>query len=597
MELHHIAVLLVTSSSLMFSSNGIEFVYHPYKEMIRLLEKINQKCPDITRIYDIGRSVEGRTLYVFEITDNPGVHEIGEPEFKYVANMHGNEPSGRELLLNLAEYLCDQYLARDERVITMINSIRIHLLPSMNPDGFEKAWNVYNETGKVPSLFGRSNANDINLNRNFPDLNAVMYENERNGGPNHHLKPNTMPVDELQPETKAIMRWIQRHPFVLSANMHDGQMVVNYPYDKSRDPMGRYFYSMSPDDAVFRHLSLIYSKNHETLSTRPKSCFGYGEGFPDGITNGASWYSVEGGMQDYNYLASNAFEITLELGCKKFPNEEDLENKWYANKEALLSYIEAIHMGVKGVVTDLQGNPIANAVVKITGPRYQHDITTAIDGDYWRLLTPGAYTITVDAHGFRPLSEAITVLGNMATVVDFELIREEITTPEILPKLPTGVIEVITQNDKTNVEVVTEIEEPQVQITAEEATDNSIVISSNAGGSTSIVKTETQTNKKQTVNNGQRINGNAVVNGGGGGGEVVGGGGGGGKAGRKNTGWKKYGPAIVYRANGDSSEEDDWPEQYRNRCNIYNMIRRGCRKKYTYPFYSVNDANKFKAIP
>ena len=50
-------------------------------------------------------------------------------------------------------------------------------------------------------------------------------------------------------------------------------------------------------------------------------------------------YCFQGGMQDWNYVHTNCFEITLELGCRKFPKAELLQGFWEANKYPLLVYI------------------------------------------------------------------------------------------------------------------------------------------------------------------------------------------------------------------------------------------------------------------
>jgi len=399
--LHVLATLCLLSRSLCF-----EFKHHNYEESYKILREVNRRCPKVTQLYNLtgppDQTTEGKKLSVIVFSDNPNVHETGEPEFKYIANMHGNEVVGKELLLKLADYLCDEYLKGNLPVTRLIENTRIHLLPSMNPDGWQAGYQEFvKNDGKADWMIGRANAQGIDLNRNFPDLDRIAYSHEKTHEQNHHLLVNkVMQNSSLAPETKMIIKWIMEVPFVLSANLHGGDLVANYPYDESRSGASQE-YSASPDDKTFRYLSESYAENHASMADPNRvPCEMTGDdsfGKQGGITNGARWYSVQNGMQDFNYLSTNCFEITLELGCVKWPLADQLESMWADNKEALMVYMWHSHAGVKGQVTNEKGASIANALIVVRdvnlGKTINHDVTSAHDGDYWRLLAPGEYEI------------------------------------------------------------------------------------------------------------------------------------------------------------------------------------------------------------
>lgn len=61
---------------------------------------------------------------------------------------------------------------------------------------------------------------------------------------------------QVEPETLAVIKWMQNYNFILSANLHGGAVVANYPFDRSRDPRirGRTTYAATPDDKIFRQV-------------------------------------------------------------------------------------------------------------------------------------------------------------------------------------------------------------------------------------------------------------------------------------------------------------------------------------------------------
>lgn len=94
----------------------------------------------------------GKTSLTLQLYLTPS---SGEPEFRYTAGLHGNEALGRELLLLLMQFLCKEYRDENPRVRRLVDGVRIHLVPSLNPDAYELAYEM------VPYPKSHNDINDI----------------------------------------------------------------------------------------------------------------------------------------------------------------------------------------------------------------------------------------------------------------------------------------------------------------------------------------------------------------------------------------------------------------------------------------------------
>ncbi|XP_010220000.1 PREDICTED: carboxypeptidase M [Tinamus guttatus] len=328
--------------------------------------------------------------------------------------MHGDETVGREILLHLIDFLVTNY-GHDPVITRLLNNTRVHIMPTMNPDGFEAT--------KVPDCYyslGRYNRNGEDLNRNFPD--AFEYNNVT-----------------IQPETRAVMDWIKNETFVLSANLHGGALVASYAFDNGNAATGSWEgYSRALDDDVFVHLAKTYSYNHASMY-KGAGCDNR-QPFPEGITNGYSWYQLEGGMQDYNYIWGQCLEITLELSCCKYPPEAQLEKFWRDNRVALVEYMKQVHLGIKGQVMDSRGRPIPNAIVEAKGRAHVCPYRTNDHGEYFLLLLPGTYVINATVPGFKSKLKTVEILDNTAnfSALKYDFYFSEVSVTPRAASCPTS---------------------------------------------------------------------------------------------------------------------------------------------------------------
>jgi hypothetical protein len=336
--------------------------FHTYSELTAELEDIESTYPSITKLHNLGSSVQGRTIWGLKITDNSDVEE-NEAEVRICGCHHGNEIMSVELPLMLAWYLVENY-AIDPYIQDLVDNREIWIIPMVNPDGRE--------------MTTRYNANGVDLNRDY----GYLW-----GGEGQSPEPFS------QPETQVIRAHALDNNFVLSLSFHTSGDIVNYVWNYKGEPV--------EDNDVVVVLSEQYGSHNDYW-----------------VVEGYDWYQTRGDTNDFSYGCRGDIDWTIEV------QDNDIPQAWNYNKDAMLEIIEAADMGLTGIITDNDtGLPVAATIW--VEEAFWPCFTDPKIGDFHKPLLPGSYNVIIRANGYQEQNHQVEITDDGPTQLDVSLVSED----------------------------------------------------------------------------------------------------------------------------------------------------------------------------
>ncbi|XP_064476774.1 carboxypeptidase M-like [Ornithodoros turicata] len=386
----HLALNTIVFADLLFD-------YHPITEVNSFVADIARKHSNVAKLQTLGQTWKGHPIWVVSLSLK-SKEDNYTPNVYVIANIHGNNVVTREVALHLISYMA-QNQRSDPDVEWLLNNARVHVVPAVNIDGSDASI-----PGDCMGLVGSENTNGINLNQNFPEVF------------------DRTTTKTYEPETASIMRLERAFPGVIALYLFGGFLAVMYPYDDvpgflTHSPQG----SPTPDDDVFKHLSTVYASTHNTMHLS-EVCPGKSYKLKRGIINGANFSKVSGSVADYSYAYEGVMGLNVYIGCCKYDSASTIQKYFEDNKTPILKTLREVGRGVRGTIMNRKSHRLAGVLLCI------HNRTsgfrTNANGEFWRILLPGFYTLLISAEGYLPTS------------VDFQVQKKEVTTLEV--KLYTG---------------------------------------------------------------------------------------------------------------------------------------------------------------
>lgn len=108
--------------------------YYDYKELESLIKDLAQAYPEIVTLQNIGKSREGRDLWVVTVNDPSTGPDTSKPAMWIDGNIHGNEIQASEVVLYSLWYLTKAQ-GKNDHLTEMLKNYSFYFMVSVNPDG------------------------------------------------------------------------------------------------------------------------------------------------------------------------------------------------------------------------------------------------------------------------------------------------------------------------------------------------------------------------------------------------------------------------------------------------------------------------------
>lgn len=108
--------------------------YYSYEMVVEALNALHKAFPGLTKLDEVGKSEEGRTIYCMTVNNPETSPELDKPAIYVDGNIHGNEIQAGEVALYLLNYLLTNYGKNDE-ITKLVDKKCFYVVPVVNVDG------------------------------------------------------------------------------------------------------------------------------------------------------------------------------------------------------------------------------------------------------------------------------------------------------------------------------------------------------------------------------------------------------------------------------------------------------------------------------